>query len=756
MLSKTFKAVVMAVTLATSVFAYAAKTEVAEHPSKAPEVTEKPYQNTQIYTLKELGAKFPFNVIGVDGRNSVGFSMREDQMVTNASLNIHYSYSPSLIPELSSLNILMNDELVGTIGITKENAGQIVDKTFDIPAWMFVNYNQLGVQLIGHYTRECEDPLHSSLWARVSNKSTMSITTQPLKIPSDLALLPLPFFSRHDNHKLNLPIIFADMPENGEIEAAGYVASWLGQLSGYRGAAFSVKINQIPERGHAIVFMTSRHPLPLSELPEVRGAGLAIVSNPNDSYGKLLVIYGRTNDELKQAARALLLGRKAFSGPYVDINSVELPAPRMPYDAPFWIQQDRPVRFGEIVSQNLLSSNSGSQNVIRVPLRLPPDLFLRNTKGVPVYLKYRYTPRTHDDKSALNISVNDHFLASEPLLSQSRLSSRQEKLMDFVLGDKQAYTEKKIYLPDNLLSPYSELTLHFLFDKPKQGNCKDTLLDYLKDRGMVDADSSIDITNMKHFIHMPNLAAFANSGYPFTRLADLAETAIVLPEVPDTDTLEAYLQLMARMGESTGFPAIRLKVIKKSEMVKGLDKDLLVLEKEPGTVIWDKWRNALPVKFQDGQEEVTITKPFLRAWYWLFPDDNYTPEATINFSQYSKNGFMAGFESPFKSGRSVVLVAANDSVSFGHILDVMLNSEKGLADVQGSLVTVHEDKVRTLSAKTTYTLGSLGLWGGWLWYLSKHPFMSDLVIVIAALLVSLILTVILNAKAKRRLQGQAK
>jgi cellulose synthase (UDP-forming) len=48
----------------------------------------------------------------------------------------------------------------------------------------------------------------------------------------------------------------------------------------------------------------------------------------------------------------------------------------------------------------------------------------------------------------------------------------------------------------------------------------------------VDQDSLLDLSTAYHFTSLPNLAFFVNSGFPFTRLADLSETAVVSPQQP--------------------------------------------------------------------------------------------------------------------------------------------------------------------------------------------------------------------------------
>ena len=72
----------------------------------------------------------------------------------------------------------------------------------------------------------------------------------------------------------------------------------------------------------------------------------------------------------------------------------------------------------------------------------------------------------------------------------------------------------------------SQLQFHYFHEIKKEGACKDVLLDNV--RGTVEPDSTIDITGFSHFLAMPDLAAFGNSGFPFSRLADLSESAVVL------------------------------------------------------------------------------------------------------------------------------------------------------------------------------------------------------------------------------------
>ncbi|MGC3777929.1 cellulose biosynthesis cyclic di-GMP-binding regulatory protein BcsB, partial [Escherichia coli] len=74
-------------------------------------------------------------------------------------------------------NVMVNDVVAGSIPLPKENSGSMQTAKVDIPAKLITEFNRLSLQFIGHYTMGCEDPLHSSLWTRVANGSTLDLQT---------------------------------------------------------------------------------------------------------------------------------------------------------------------------------------------------------------------------------------------------------------------------------------------------------------------------------------------------------------------------------------------------------------------------------------------------------------------------------------------------------------------------------------------------------------------------------------------------
>lgn len=191
-------------------------------------VATVPVQSTDTgysLTLKQLGRRDTMNLQGVESSDSVNFDIRADEVVKGAQLLLKYSYSPALLADLSQINVLVNGEVAASLPLPKEGAGTPQEQLVQIPAHLITEFNRLSLQFIGHYTMSCEDPLHSSLWAKISNSSELKVQVEPIVLKDDLAVLPLPFFDKRDARQVSLPFVFATAPDSAALEAAGALSS---------------------------------------------------------------------------------------------------------------------------------------------------------------------------------------------------------------------------------------------------------------------------------------------------------------------------------------------------------------------------------------------------------------------------------------------------------------------------------------------------------------------------------------------------
>jgi cellulose synthase operon protein B len=710
-----------------------------------------PGANSYSVTLKQLGRNYPMSLHGVESTDSVNFDVRADSIVTGAKLTLQYTYSPALLADLSQINVIVNDEVAASLSLPKENAGQLQKQVVDIPAHLITEFNRLSLQFVGHYTMSCEDPQHSSLWAKISNATELSIEVLPLALPNDLSIMPLPFFDRRDARALNLPFVFAAAPDNTTLEAAGALSSWFGAQASYRGATFSTRFNQIPAHGNAVVVLSGPDTLQLGglSLPAAKGPTLTVMSNPNDANGKLLVITGSDSIELKRAVTALVLGSQALSGSSVVIDRLDALQPRKPYDAPNWLPSDRPVKLGELLPAKQFNVSGYNPGDITVPLNFPPDLFTWRDEGAPLNLKYRYTPQEKSTNSSFIISFNDALIQSQTLLSQDKLDSGV--LSALKLNDSLG-REARVRLPLNSVALQSRLQLRYMFDYIKQGECGDIIIDNM--RGSVDPESTLDISGYDHFMAMPNLGVFKDAGFPFTRLADLSQTAVVLPDNAGAPELDAYLTVLGRFGQSTGYPATGVLVMQAAQVQAAADKDLLVFASGANQPLLTQWADRLPAADTGGQQSFHLSDLPMHLRDWFSPDPNANQRKArlaMAFSGGARSTYLTGFESPLKSGRSVVVIASGQPAGLAEATNALIGGEDYTQSIQGSLVVVRGKTIEPLVADEQYYVGSLGPVKYLQWLMSRHVVLTLLLTGLGVLLLSCLAYLALRSRAKQRL-----
>lgn len=700
-------------------------------------------------TLKQLGANYPMHLRGIEGSDSVSFDVRADQVVTKARVNLEYSYSPALLSDLSQINVMVNDQVAASLPVPKETAGTLQQQQVEIPAHLITEFNRLTLQLIGHYTMMCEDPLHSSLWAKISNTSQLELETTQIALPDDLAKLPLPFFDGRDSRALELPFVFAASPDNRTLEAAGAVSSWFGALASYRGARFPVSLAQLPSKGNAIVLLVGSATVAGIEIAQNDAPSLALMGNPNDPFGKLLVIAGRDGEQVKQAALALVSGSQVLAGASARIQRIDNLQARKPYDAPNWLPSDRPVQLGELSDAKRLSVSGYDPGTISLPMRLPPDLFNWREKGVPLHLKYRYTPQPVSTNSSLLISVSGKFIKSLPLPSQENL--KDESLLAKLQQDESLLQETELRLPLDSLPLQSALQLRFMYDYIKQGDCRDIIIDNM--RGTIEPDSTLDLSGYEHFIAMPNLGVFQSSGFPFTRMADLADTAVVMPDGAGVDEFSLYLDVLGRFGDSTGLPATAVTVAQgdADEPLEG--KDLLVLASGGNQPLLQRWADLLPASL-DGQSSFELSDLVHRMRNWVGSDSRANQRQARNSLALGTGGagaYLTGFESPLDSERSVVVIAAASPDKLGDVGAALRGGEDYDQSIQGSLAVINGKRISSLVADEQYYVGELGWFRYLQWLLSRNLGWMLLLTALGVGLISALLFFSLRARARARL-----
>jgi len=714
------------------------------------------------YTFEQLGRASATLLLGINSAEQVEFGLRRDRIASDASLQLEYTPSPALIPTLSHIRVYLNDVLMGVLPIEKDQLGRKTSQKMALDPRLISDFNRVRLEFIGHYTDICEDPANNTLWVNISRGSGIVLQEQALSLQNDLAFFPLPFFDPRNNGPLELPFVFAANPTLGEQKAATILASYFGSQSNWRGANFPVLFDTLPKVPNkdaiqpTVVFATNDHrPAFMSDLekfPAVTAPVVEMIDHPDAPYSKILLVMGRNEEDLATAAKALALGGNLLRGSRVTIDKVQELQPRKPYDAPAWMRTDRPVRFAELISYPQQLQVSGLQpRPITLDVNLPPDLFVWRNQGIPLRTQYRYTAPSANDDSRLNISLNDQFITTLPLLRKD--TSNLEELRLAVLSNDTANVNDKLIVPSLKIGDRNRLRFDFNFASTMGSAQRDRCQTILpaNTQAIIDEDSTIDMSGYHHYISMPDLKAFARSGFPFSRMADMSESIVVVPSKTTPTQISTLLEAVASISARSGYPAFGVRLSNDWQAASKEDADLLLLgEMAPDmrdnpdlTLLLQRQRDMLVQPYgTSGIDASNRRGPST--------DGRNMPANRVEVTAQAPIAAILGMQSPSHNQRSIVALLGNDDADYSLLREALGDSGK-MDAVAGSVALIRSSGVYSQLVGDQYFVGNLP-WYLLLWYqLSEHPVLLAVLAVISVVLSAFLLWRALSWAANRRL-----
>ena len=717
-----------------------------------------------IFTLADVGVPDTIVLRGVDAYHSIFFSVPQTQVVKTATMHLRYHFSPGLIPELSHLKVSLNGTLFATLpvlaqptyvnpdltpeqkvaetsqlNVTRNESNALLEATLTLPAEMLVHSNELTFEFIGHYTLQCEDPSHSTLWSHVDSNSTIELAGALLPLQNDLKLLPLPFYDAAVNLHPVIPIVFLSQPSPKALRAAGIVASYFGFLpTDYRAVHFPVSIGTIPV-GNAVVIGENAAELPAAlNVTSSSGPTIAMRTNPVDPYSKVLVLTGDNPDELVTAATALVLQRDMLAGDQQKGTLLKKVPDREPDDAPRWLSTDHVTTLGDIAQSGDLQGDGSVP--VGVYLRIPPDIRdnIRNNLGF--HMGYRYNGIPLANESSLQVYMNGAYVSSTPMPHTEKASAKLDTV---------------IPVPESDMRPFSNsMMMRFVFQIAKKGKCQDTAP--LNLQGAIMKDSYLDIANIPHWAILPDLEIFANAGYPFTRKADLADTVVVLPDTPQVDEIEMFLTFMGHFGAQTGYPVLNVTVTNNDGMKTDRAKDYFVMGTVEDQPALARLNPSLPVKVDGSGLHIQDTQgffaPLQHAW-WKVRSSDHVQSDQLETAGGLPDALIEGIEWPSGSRRSVVVVALRDHNVLPNFLNTFLKTSQS-SDIAQSVSVLHGARfVSYRIGNDVYHVGSLSWWIRINLLFSQYPWLVVIVVIVFCFLMAALIRALLRRRARTRLAG---
>jgi hypothetical protein len=290
----------------------------------------QPAGNSLHIGMKELGDPQGYRLKTVRTQRDYPFTRPQGWQVSPSS-NIHLSFQhgSNLLPERSSLNVLVNNRILKSIPLGKDN---ITPNSLNIavPPELLKDNNVLSYQVDQHYTYKCEDPFSEELWTEVLPDSSLTLNYGWKPVHPDLAQYPFPLLDPLNNYTPTVVgYVVPSSASDQSLEAFGVVAAHLGQQAGWRAfkpyigdtnavhSANNLILVGTPSENPAIGAISSGLELPLSggQFHDRQGAAipadygvLQLIPNPNNPTRAILVVSGNTPDGVKKAAHVLAQG----------------------------------------------------------------------------------------------------------------------------------------------------------------------------------------------------------------------------------------------------------------------------------------------------------------------------------------------------------------------------------------------------------------------------------------------------------------
>ncbi|GAN87422.1 cellulose synthase catalytic subunit AB [Komagataeibacter intermedius TF2] len=703
----------------------------AAHVSRTPVTVSRTF--TQLGQFQPMLLRAMAPIYGMDA--DVG----RDKIIRSARLSLSGSVSLSPTTGQAAIAVMLNDQPVGVV-CTQGN-GRFGPVDLPVSALLFDTRNRFNFRLIarqgagatfpsGACGPDAQPPADggmpmkaTGLQVAIDPDSTLSFTTVQLVPHRLLSALPYPLVDRGMAGTAPVTFVLAPAASTRVQAAGGMVASWLGMKLHDRRIHFAVA-PALSGPGNAIVVGVGL-PGPWGNAPA--GPVVAEIPNPHDVFGTVLVVSGRTDTDVATAARALVLGapQLQIDGTHAAAPDVTPPA-RRPYDAPGLLPTDHPVRLGDLLPDTQLHRAGLDPMVVDIPFAVPPDLHTWRSKPFIARLRVMAPPGALVDRqhSEVDVMLNGMFLHSYPLVSWSFNP----------FGRHDGLVEHDVELPSWVLKEQNVLSVYFDVRARTSGGQGPAVSEV-----GLDPSSTIDLSASRHLAVLPSVKLFAMSGFPFSRMADMSQTTVLLPPDPAPATQGAFLDLMGFLGAVDQYPVTGLHV-DTTDMHAGGEQagDMLVISP------FDRLGAASQALARAGYR--TGGTWSVKAGQWmrhLVGMEAGNPPGSLD------EGALIAAQSPFAPHHSVVALLGATPDALSAMAGDLRDPARG-ERFQGDMVVRHGARLDNYRTASAYTEGYMPAWMWPDWYLGGHPFLLYLLGVIGSVAGTSCAMSVLRARSRKR------
>lgn len=639
-------------------------------------------------TMKELGDPHGHTLETVRTFRQYNFTKPKGwKVLPSSKVHVAFQHSLNLLPERSSLNILLNNRILKTIRLEKSNAEPT---TLDIavPADILKDHNTLTFQVDQHYTYDCEDPFSAELWTTVLGDTFLQLDYDREKVNPNLAHFPYPLMDELNNYEpTKVGYIMPGNVSDESLSAFATAVTFVGQTDSWRelepymastgdlSKNNGIVIVGTPSENPAIGSVSSAFDVKLSgsqfvhpKTGEVLGDDVGVIQmvpNPKNPSQGILIISGNGPKGVLKAARALaqkpsnalLVGRSAV---VEDINTGE----EYPYRA--W---DGFVQYSGDTFKQLGLPTMTARGITSLPLfyklKIMPDLFMPGKSKAKIKVIYSYSSQVEEELSKLEIRLN-----GKSITEGIPLKAEGGRLEEFTFE-----------VPAEELFNYNDLEFKFHLFPVKFDPCR-----YVTDVhlwGTIHNTSSVILpAEMK--TPLPDVGLINDGAFPFTMYQDLSQLTVVMPDSPKASEMDLMLQSLTRIG-------------RESNSKRGLKLTAHHVGSLPGD---ERGSNHLIVIGEKANNKM-ITE--LKGKFKLLTEGNTTTlkgadKKLVDLSYDNQQGVLEEMISPWNDSRVLLAMTGESDAALAKLSNFFMDDKLFGTIEPGNVAVVNADGTKSVIA----------------------------------------------------------
>ncbi len=607
------------------------------------------------------------------------------KVLPSSNIRLSFQHGANLLPERSSLNVLVNNRILKSIQLGKDN---ITPTTVSIavPPELLKDKNILSFQVDQHYTYKCEDPFSEELWTELLPDTALTLNYAWEPVKPDLLQYPFPLLDPLNNYTpAVVGYVVPNAASDQTLEAFGVVSAHLGQQAGWRAfkpyvadnsnlnASDNLILIGTPKENPAIASLAGGLELPLSGdqfsdrsggvLPDDTGV-LQIIPNPNNTTRAILIVSGNGPEGVRKAAHVLAQGNvnKILVGRSAIIKDYQKGS-EYPYRA--W--NGFVLQSGDNFAELDLPTQT-TRGITGLPLfyqlKMMPDIFLPGRRHARLHTIYSYASQLDASQSKLEVLLNGKAIKSVKLGNING-----ESLADLTID-----------IPTDEVHTFNDLEYRFHLYPEKYDMCR--FVTDVHIWGTVHNSSWIEFPG-EIKAPLPDVGLINDGGYPFTAYQDMSQTTFVLPDSVTRTDLEAMLQFATRLGrESKSHKGIELSAYHAASLNGDARKNNHLV------VIGQKGQNKLFSELHDKTSLLTdgATNTVQEDQQRKIAQLNYTPG----------QGIIEQILSPWNENRVVMLLTGENDTALVRDSQLFANDAWFAAIQPGNLTVVNDEGPKSL------------------------------------------------------------